>query len=54
MDFPYYELPVFGNRTLIAVIATLHVLVNHSAAIGGSLLVVLAERHALRTGDADW
>ncbi|MEB3223584.1 MAG: cytochrome c [Candidatus Sericytochromatia bacterium] len=54
MDFPYYELPVVGNRVLIAVIATLHVLVNHSAAIGGSLLVVLAERHALRTGDADW
>jgi mono/diheme cytochrome c family protein len=54
MDFPYYELPVVGNRALIAAVATLHVLVNHSAAIGGSLLVVLAERQGLRSGDPDW
>ncbi|MEB3196107.1 MAG: cytochrome c [Candidatus Sericytochromatia bacterium] len=54
MDFPYFEFPLVGNRYLIAFIATLHVLVNHSAAIGGSLLVVLAEREAIRLGSSDW
>ncbi|MEB3329360.1 MAG: c-type cytochrome [Candidatus Sericytochromatia bacterium] len=54
MDFPYFELPWLGNRSLIAAVATLHVLVNHSAAIGGSLLVVLAERHGLCSGDEAW
>lgn len=54
MDFPYYEFPYVGNRWLIALVATLHVLVNHSAAIGGSVLVVLLEGRALRERSADW
>lgn len=54
MDFPYFEFPLIGNRWLIALVASLHVVINHSAAIGGSLVVVLAERRGLRTGDARW
>ncbi|MEB3285534.1 MAG: c-type cytochrome [Candidatus Sericytochromatia bacterium] len=54
MDFPYFEFPWLGNRWLIAIVATLHVLVNHSAAIGGSLLVVLMERRGLKELNADW
>ncbi len=54
MDFPYFEFPLIGNRWLIALIASLHVVINHSAAIGGSLVVVLAERRGLLTGDARW
>lgn len=54
MDFPYFEFPLIGNRWLIALMAIGHVVVNHSAAIGGSLMVVMAERRGLRTGDARW
>ena len=54
MDFPYFEFPLIGNRWLIALIATAHVVINHSAAIGGSLVVVLAERRGLLAGDRRW
>ena len=54
MDFPYFEFPYIGNRWLIALVASLHVVINHSAAIGGSLVVVLAEKRGLDTGDARW
>ena len=54
LDFPVFEMPWIGNRWLIGLVASTHVLINHSAAIGGSVMVVLAERQALVTGDWRW
>lgn len=51
MDFPIFELPYLGTRYLIAIVAVLHVLVNHGAAIGGSLLTVMLERKGWREQD---
>ena len=39
MDFPVFHLDVLGNRVLIAVIATVHVLINHMLAVGAAPLV---------------
>jgi len=49
MSYPIWEVP--GSGLLIAGIAILHVFVSHFA-VGGGLLLVLAERRARRTGDA--
>ena len=34
MDFPIYHLDFMGNRMLIAIIAIVHVLINHALAVG--------------------
>ncbi|GDY12649.1 hypothetical protein LBMAG53_15270 [Planctomycetota bacterium] len=52
MDFPLFHLAYFGDRTLIAVIAILHVLINHAFAVGFIPLVVVLERQAAARGDA--
>lgn len=44
MDFPIFHLDFLNNRFLIAIIAVLHVLINHPLAVGGIPLVVLLER----------
>lgn len=54
MDFPVFEAPWLGGRWLIGVVAILHVLINHGAAVGGSLLVVLLERRGHLSGDPRW
>lgn len=51
MDFPIFEFPYLGTRYLIAIIAILHVVVNHGAAIGGSLVTVMLERKGWRDQD---
>jgi len=43
LDFPIFHLDFFGNRLLIAVIATIHVLINHSLAVGFLPVVTLIE-----------
>ncbi|MCX6579906.1 MAG: c-type cytochrome [Candidatus Aminicenantes bacterium] len=43
MDFPIFHLDLIGNRMLIAVIATLHVIINHGLAVGFIPLVTLLE-----------
>jgi len=43
MDFPIFHLDFMGNRLLIAVIAILHVLINHSLAVGLAPLVTYFE-----------
>jgi mono/diheme cytochrome c family protein len=48
MDFPLYYLDLMGNRLLIAMIATLHVWINHALAVGFIPLVVLLEYIAFR------
>jgi hypothetical protein len=54
MDFPIFHLDFFGNRMLIAVIAVLHVLINHALAVGAMPLITLMEWRGYRTGDARW
>lgn len=43
MDFPIFHLDFMGNRMLIAVIAILHVIINHSLAVGLAPLVTYME-----------
>ncbi|MBK7961908.1 MAG: hypothetical protein IPK04_12360 [Bdellovibrionales bacterium] len=52
MDFPLFHLDFLGNRLLIALIATLHVVISHSLAVGGMALVAMMERKGLQ--DPSW
>lgn len=54
MDFPIFHLDFLNNRMLIAIIAILHVLINHPLAVGGIPLVTLLEWQGARSGDARW
>jgi len=54
MDFPLFFLDYFGNRLLIAVVASLHVFINHPFAVGAYPLVVLLEWWGWRKGSAEW
>ncbi|HOA73062.1 MAG TPA: cytochrome c [Phycisphaerae bacterium] len=54
MDFPLFHLDWAGNRMLIAVIAVLHVLVNHSMAVGAMPLIALVQWWGYRTADPRW
>lgn len=53
MDFPIFHLDMTGNRLLIAVIAILHVLINHAIAVGFIPVVTLLEFLGFRTGRKD-
>lgn len=48
MDFPIFHLDWLGNRMLIAVIAILHVLINHALAVGFIPIVTLLEYRGYR------
>ncbi|UCH94737.1 MAG: c-type cytochrome [Candidatus Aminicenantes bacterium] len=48
MDFPIFHLDFMGNRLLIAVIAILHVLINHALAVGFIPVVTLLEYRGFR------
>ncbi len=54
MDFPVFHLDFLGNRMLIALIAVLHVVVNHSLAVGAMPLVAALEWWGHRRGDERW
>ncbi|MGV3619663.1 MAG: c-type cytochrome [Archangium sp.] len=54
MDLPVFHLDFLNNRMLIAVIAVLHVVINHGMAVGGIPLVAMLERQGLKTGDPTW
>lgn len=43
MDFPLFHLDFMGNRLLVAIIAILHVIINHSLAVGFAPLVTFLE-----------
>jgi len=43
MDFPLFHLDFTGNRMMVAVIAIIHVLINHALAVGFAPLVTLME-----------
>lgn len=54
MDLPVFHLDALNNRMLIAIIAVIHVIINHGMAVGGIPLVAYLERRGARTGDASW
>lgn len=54
MDLPVFHLDFLNDRVLIAIIAILHVVVNHSMAVGGIPLVAFLERRAYLREDAAW
>ncbi len=49
MDFPLFFIDHIGNHLLMAVVAIIHVLINHPFAVGGYPLLVLTERWAWKT-----
>jgi len=51
MDFPVFHLDFLGNRMLVAVIAVLHVFINHSLAVGAMPLVTALEWWGQRARD---
>lgn len=51
MNFPIIEFPWFGNGTVIALIATIHVLISHGVAIGAISMVVSLEYKAFKTNN---
>ncbi|MDC0685750.1 cytochrome c [Sorangium atrum] len=54
MDLPVFHLDFLNNRMLIAIIAVLHVVINHGMAVGGIPLVAYLERRGVQTGDESW
>ncbi len=52
MNYPLWHLTTFGGGFFIALIAVVHVLVSHFA-VGGGAFLVLLERKARNTDDAD-
>jgi len=50
-DYPIFEMPVLGHRLLFAIDAIVHVFISHGAAVGGSVVLVLAQRLAIRTNN---
>lgn len=53
MDFPFFHLDLLGNRMLVAMIATVHVWVNHAMAVGFIPVVVMMEYVAFRRRPSD-
>jgi len=54
MDFPMFFLDFFGNRILIAIIAIVHVFINHPLAVGAYPLITLMEWWGYRKKDQAW
>lgn len=54
MDIPVFHLDFLNNRTLIAIIAVLHVVINHAMAVGGIPLVAYLEHRGMKSGDPSW
>lgn len=54
MDYPVFHLDTINNRVMIAVIAILHVVINHGMAVGGIPLVAYLERRGVTDPAAGW
>ena len=52
MDFPPFHLDAMGNRILIALIAIIHVIINHGFAIGAAPVITGIEYAAYKTKNA--
>jgi hypothetical protein len=54
MDFPIFHLDFLNNRVLIAIIAILHVLINHALAVGFIPMVTFMEWLGFKTQNERW
>lgn len=50
-DYPIFDMPLLGHRLLFAFDAILHVFISHGAAVGGSIILVIAQWIAIRRND---
>lgn len=50
-DFPIFDMPMFGHRLIFAFDAIVHVFISHGAAVGGSIVLVLAQWLAIKKND---
>ena len=50
-DYPIFEMPVIGQRMLMAINAIIHVYVSHGGAVGGSVVLALLAIWAHKRGD---
>lgn len=50
-DFPIFDMPLFGHRFIFAFDAIVHVFISHGAAVGGSIILVLAQWLAIKNND---
>ena len=50
-DYPIFEMPVIGQRMLMAINAIIHVFVSHGGAVGGSIVLVLLAIWAHKRND---
>jgi mono/diheme cytochrome c family protein len=53
MDFPLFHLDFMGNRMLVAVVAIIHVIINHGLAVGFAPLVTVLEFTGYQKGKSD-
>jgi len=53
MNYPVWDVPIFGSGLVIALIAIFHVFISHFA-IGGGFYLPITEMIARRKGRADW
>jgi cytochrome bd-type quinol oxidase subunit 1/mono/diheme cytochrome c family protein len=53
MNYPAWDVPLLGGAWIIGLIAIFHIPISHFA-VGGGLLLPVAEARALRAGRQDW
>jgi mono/diheme cytochrome c family protein len=50
-DYPIFDMPLLGHRLLFAFDAIIHVFISHGAAVGGSIILVIAQWFAIKQND---
>ena len=50
-DYPIFDMPLFGQRLIFAFDAIVHVYISHGAAVGGSIILALAQWFAIKRND---
>ena len=50
-DYPIFDMPLLGHRLIFAFDAIVHVFISHGAAVGGSIILVLAQWLAIKQND---
>lgn len=50
-DYPVFDMPLLGHRLIFAFDAIVHVFISHGAAVGGSIVLALAQYVAIKKDD---
>ncbi|MBF0417870.1 MAG: c-type cytochrome [Magnetococcales bacterium] len=51
-DYPVFDMPLMGHRLIFAFDAIVHVFISHGAAVGGSIILTLAQWLAIKENDS--